>query len=55
MIGETQPVYSLSEHLVNPVTGKDLKSFDLLWFDIVTKTRHLIQELVGPLFDKVHE
>lgn len=28
-------------------------SFELLWFDIESKTRHLIQELIDPIIDRL--
>lgn len=28
-------------------------SFDLLWFDIETKTRHLIEELIDPMVENL--
>lgn len=28
-------------------------SFDLLWFDIETKTRHLMEELLDPIIDRL--
>ena len=30
-------------------------SFELLWFDIETKTRHLFEELVDPIIDKLYD
>ena len=30
-------------------------SFELLWFDLSTKTRHLIEEIVTPLVDRLVE
>lgn len=35
--------------------SQDFSSFDILWFDIETKMRDLIQDLCQPLVDKVHE
>lgn len=35
--------------------SQDFQSFDILWFDLVTKTRQLVNELCVPLVDKVHE
>ena len=31
----------------------DYPSFDLLWFDIETKTRHLMEELLDPIIDRL--
>lgn len=31
----------------------DYPSFDLLWFDIETKTRHLMEELLDPIVDRL--
>ena len=36
-------------------TGEDLHSFDLMWMDLETKMRHLIQSQCGSVFNKVHE
>ena len=33
----------------------DYPSFELLWFDIETKTRHLLEELVDPIIERVIE
>ena len=35
--------------------SQDFSSFDILWFDIETKMRDLVQDLCQPLVDKVHE
>lgn len=34
--------------------SQDFASFDILWFDLVTKTRALVGDLTQPLVDKVH-
>lgn len=34
--------------------AQDFQSFDILWFDLTTKTRALVSELCQPLVDKVH-
>jgi len=34
--------------------SQDFQSFDILWFDLTTKTRALVSELCQPLVDKVH-
>jgi hypothetical protein len=34
--------------------AQDFNSFDILWFDLSTKTRALVTELSAPLVDKVH-
>ena len=34
--------------------SKDFESFDILWFDIQTRTRQLVAELCQPIVDKVH-
>jgi hypothetical protein len=34
--------------------AQDFNSFDILWFDLSTKTRALVTELSAPLIDKVH-
>ena len=34
--------------------SQDFASFDILWFDITTKSRALVGELCQPLVDKVH-
>ena len=34
--------------------SQDFASFDILWFDLVTKTRSLVSDLTQPLVDKVH-
>ena len=31
----------------------DYPSFELLWFDIESKTRHLVQELIDPIIDRL--
>ena len=35
--------------------SQDFQSFDILWFDLTTKTRALESELCQPLVDKVHQ
>ena len=35
--------------------SQDFQSFDILWFDLTTKTRALVSELCQPLVDKVHQ
>ena len=35
--------------------SQDFASFDILWFDLVTKTRQLVTELTEPVIDKVHQ
>ena len=35
--------------------ASDMQSFDILWFDLVTKTRSLIQELCEPMIERVHQ
>lgn len=35
--------------------SQDFASFDILWFDLTTKTRALVTELCQPVVDKVHE
>jgi len=34
--------------------SKDFESFDILWFDIATKSRQLVSELCQPVVDRVH-
>lgn len=48
------------EQLTKNLTAPDFKglateypSFDLLWFDIETKTRHLMEDLLDPIIDKL--
>lgn len=48
------------EQLTKNLTAPDFKglstdypSFDLLWFDIETKTRHLMEELLDPIVDRL--
>jgi len=33
--------------------ASEYPSFDLLWFDIETKTRHLMEELLDPIVDRL--
>ena len=33
--------------------SSEYPSFELLWFDIESKTRHLVQELIDPVIDKL--
>lgn len=33
--------------------ASEYPSFDLLWFDIETKTRHLVEELLDPVIDRL--
>lgn len=35
--------------------SKDFESFDILWFDLQSKVRQLIQDLCQPMVDKIHE
>lgn len=34
--------------------ANSMQSFDIIWFDLVTKTRVLIQEVCEPMIQKVH-
>lgn len=34
--------------------SQDFQSFDILWFDLSTKTRALVGELTQPIIDKVY-
>ncbi len=33
--------------------SQEYPSFELLWFDIMTKSRHLIQEIMDPIVDRL--
>lgn len=33
--------------------SSEYPSFELLWFDIESKTRHLVQEIIDPVVDKL--
>ena len=53
--------YSLQNKPRNLIAGDkaglavEYPSFDLLWFDIETKTRQLLQELMDPVMDRLIE
>ncbi len=46
----------LSKQLLAPEfkgLSSEYPSFDLLWFDIETKSRHLMEEMLDPIIDRL--